>query len=219
MKRYELVIFDWDGTLMDSIGKIVSCMQQTATELSLSVPSETAIRDIIGLSMDEALNVLHPEACTMTREKMIAVYRQHYLQLNQTPSPVFFGVEELLTTLKESGHQLAVATGKARAGLNRVLNETGFMDYFHSSRCADEAKSKPDPQMLHELLAQLNIAPERAVMVGDSIHDLNMANNAGVDAIGVSYGAHNETTLQQANPIAVVDSPLAMLPIIMGYKS
>ncbi|MCE9678359.1 HAD-IA family hydrolase [Shewanella sp. AS1] len=216
MKRYELVIFDWDGTLMDSIGKIVACMQQTAKELSLLVPSEAAVRDIIGLSMDEALNVLHPSACSQTRLKMISVYREQYLQLNKTPSPLFEGAEELLLTLKASGHQLAVATGKARAGLNRVLNETGFIGHFHASRCADEAKSKPDPQMLHELLAQLNVSPDKAMMVGDSIHDLNMAKNAGIDAIGVSYGAHSEVVLQQASPIAVVASPLAMLPVILG---
>ncbi|MCG9696980.1 HAD-IA family hydrolase [Shewanella sp. Isolate11] len=215
MKRYELVIFDWDGTLMDSIGKIVACMQQTAKELSMLVPTEAAVRDIIGLSMDEALNTLHPTACAKTREDMIAVYRQQYLQLNKTPSPVFDGAEELLLTLKDSGHKLAVATGKARAGLNRVLNETGFAAHFHGSRCADEAKSKPDPQMLHELLVQLNVAPEKAVMVGDSIHDLTMAKNAGIDAIGVSYGAHNEQILKQAQPIAIVASPLAMLPVIM----
>ncbi|QYJ84831.1 HAD-IA family hydrolase [Shewanella mesophila] len=216
MKRYELVIFDWDGTLMDSVGKIVACMQQTATELNMMVPSETAIRDIIGLSMDEALNVLHPMACTKTREEMISVYRQQYLQLNKTPSPVFDGAEELLLALKASGHALAVATGKARAGLDRVLTETGFSTHFQASRCADEAKSKPHPQMLNELLKQLNIAPEKAIMVGDSIHDLNMASNAGIDAIGVSYGAHTAKRLTEANPIAIVSSPLAMLPVITG---
>ena len=216
MKRYELVIFDWDGTLMDSVGKIVACMQQTATELNMLVPSETAIRDIIGLSMDEALNVLHPMACTQTREEMISVYRQQYLQLNKTPSPVFDGAEELLLALKASGHALAVATGKARAGLDRVLTETGFATHFQASRCADEAKSKPHPQMLNELLKQLNIAPEKAIMVGDSIHDLNMASNAGIDAIGVSYGAHTAKRLTEANPIAIVSSPLAMLPVITG---
>lgn len=214
MRRYELVIFDWDGTLMDSVGKIVACMQQTAIELSQLVPTEAAIRDIIGLSMEEALNVLHPSASVQTREEMIAIYRQQYLQLNNTPSPVFDGAEELLLSLKASGHSLAVATGKARAGLERVLIETGFTHHFHASRCADEAKSKPHPQMLHELLEQLNVRPDSAVMVGDSIHDLNMARNAGIDAIGVSYGAHSATRLSEADPIAIVSSPLAMLPII-----
>ncbi|QYK00131.1 HAD family hydrolase [Shewanella psychrotolerans] len=216
MKRYELVIFDWDGTLMDSVGKIVACMQQTATQLNMLVPTEAAIRDIIGLSMNEALNVLHPAASAQTREEMISVYRQQYLQLNKTPSPVFDGAEELLLALKSSGHSLAVATGKARAGLDRVLTETGFATHFQASRCADEAKSKPHPQMLNELLQQLNVAPQKALMVGDSIHDLNMANNAGIDAIGVSYGAHRSDKLSQANPIAIVSSPLAMLPVITG---
>ncbi|WP_110456147.1 HAD-IA family hydrolase [Shewanella algidipiscicola] len=206
MKRYELVIFDWDGTLMDSVGKIVACMQQTAKELNLLVPTETAVRDIIGLSMDEALNVLYPSASHQTRQNMINVYREQYLQLNQTPSPVFDGAEELLLSLKASGHQLAVATGKARAGLNRVLHETGFTQHFVASRCADEAHSKPHPQMLQQLLQQLTVAPEKAVMIGDSIHDLNMARNAGMDAIGVSYGAHSAERLSAALPVAVVSS-------------
>ncbi|ASJ97137.1 MULTISPECIES: HAD family hydrolase [Shewanella] len=216
MKRYELVIFDWDGTLMDSVSKIVACMQQTAIELSMMVPSESSIRDIIGLSMDEALNVLHPSACQQTRKAMIDVYRKQYLQLNQTPSPVFEGAEQLLVTLKASGHQLAVATGKARAGLDRVLNETGFVEHFMASRCADEAKSKPHPQMLHELLELVGVAPEKAVMIGDSVHDLNMANNAGIDGIGVSYGAHSAQKLSEANPVAIAARPLELLPLITG---
>ncbi|QYK14438.1 HAD-IA family hydrolase [Shewanella rhizosphaerae] len=216
MKRYDLVIFDWDGTLMDSVSKIVACMQQTARELSMMVPSEQAIRDIIGLSMNEALNVLHPSACEQTRQNMVSVYRQQYLQLNQTPSPVFDGAEQLLLSLKASGHQLAVATGKARAGLDRVLNETGFHQHFVASRCADEAKSKPHPQMLHELLSLLDVAPEKAVMIGDSVHDLNMASNAGIDGIGVSYGAHSALKLREANPVAIAEHPLALLPLITG---
>ncbi|WP_299789186.1 HAD family hydrolase [uncultured Shewanella sp.] len=211
MKQYELVIFDWDGTLMDSIGKIVNCMQQTAVTLNVSMPSESAIRDIIGLSMSEALNVLHPDASSDFHGEMIEVYRQQYLQLNKTPSPLFDGVESLLAQLNQIGYQIAVATGKARAGLNRVLGETGLNTHFVASRCADEAQSKPNPEMIFQLLNELNISPDKAVMVGDSVHDLNMANNAGIDAIGVNYGAHGIEQLQQAKPKVIVSSPLELL--------
>ncbi len=211
MKQYELVIFDWDGTLMDSIGKIVNCMQQTALTLNVSMPSEQAVRDIIGLSMNEALNVLHPDGSSDVHGEMIEVYRQQYLKLNTTPSPLFDGVESLLTELNQIGYQIAVATGKARAGLNRVLGETGLDSHFIASRTADEAQSKPNPEMILQLLHELNVAPGKAVMIGDSVHDLNMANNAGIDAIGVDYGAHGIEQLQQANPKVIISSPLELL--------
>jgi phosphoglycolate phosphatase len=211
MKHYELVIFDWDGTLMDSVGKIVACMQQTAKALGIPVPSEIAVRDIIGLSMHEALSTLYPDGNDTVYGQMMDMYRQQYLELNDTPSPLFEGVESLIQQLNVSGYQLAVATGKARAGLNRVLNETGLGVHFVASRCADEAMSKPNPEMILQLLTELNIAPEKAVMIGDSIHDLNMANNAGIDAVGVSYGAHGEDKLRRANPKAIINSPLELL--------
>lgn len=211
MMHYELVIFDWDGTLMDSVGKIVACMQQTARVLELPVPSEMAVRDIIGLSMGEALSMLHPDGDDSVYSQMKDMYRQQYLELNDTPSPLFEGVESLVQQLNVSGYQLAVATGKARAGLNRVLNETGLGVHFVASRCADEAISKPNPGMILQLLAELNVAPDKAVMIGDSVHDLNMANNAGIDAIGVSYGAHDADKLRSANPKAIINSPLELL--------
>ncbi|MEC4724868.1 HAD-IIIA family hydrolase [Shewanella sp. D64] len=211
MMHYELVIFDWDGTLMDSVGKIVACMQQTARVLELPVPLEMAVRDIIGLSMGEALSILHPDGDDSVYSLMKDMYRQQYLELNDTPSPLFEGAESLVQQLNVSGYQLAVATGKARAGLNRVLNETGLGVHFVASRCADEAMSKPNPGMILQLLAELNVAPDKAVMIGDSVHDLNMANNAGIDAIGVSYGAHDADKLRSANPKAIINSPLELL--------
>lgn len=211
MKQYELVIFDWDGTLMDSVGKIVACMQQSALTLDMSIPTEQAVRDIIGLSMDEALTMLYPDGSAELQAKMKEVYRQQYLELNQTPSPLFDGVEDLLTALNGLGYKLAVATGKARAGLNRVLTATELGGYFVASRCADEAASKPSPEMLLQLLTELDVSPDKAVMIGDSIHDLNMANNAGIDAIGVDYGAHDKNKLSQAKPKAVISSPIELL--------
>lgn len=211
MKQYELVIFDWDGTLMDSVGKIVSCMQESALTLNMSMPTEQAVRDIIGLSMDEALGVLHPAASAELVAEMKQVYRQQYLELNQTPSPLFEGVEDLLTTLNGRGYKLAVATGKARAGLDRVLSATELGGYFVASRCADEAASKPSPEMILQLLNELDVSPDKAVMIGDSILDLKMANNAGIDAIGVDYGAHDKEKLRQAKPKAVIGSPMELL--------
>lgn len=211
MKQYDLVIFDWDGTLMDSIGKIVTCMQATASELNMAAPCEQSVRDIIGLSMDKALHVLFPLGSPVIYQQMTTVYRKHYLELNTTPSPLFDDSLALLDSLKSQGYQLAVATGKARAGLDRVLLASELGHYFSASRCADESKSKPDPQMIFDILSELAVAPERALMVGDSIHDLNMATSAGIDAIGVSYGAHNRQRLMEASPVQVIDSPMSLL--------
>ncbi|CAM3453198.1 HAD-IA family hydrolase [Shewanella pealeana] len=214
MKPYELVIFDWDGTLMDSISKIVTCMQQMAHSLSLVCPSELAVRDVIGLSMEEALKTLYPALPTIDFDPMINSYKEHYLTLNTTPSPLFDGSEMLLNELSTRDYRLAVATGKGRNGLNRVLSETGLARHFESSRCADESKSKPNPDMLYDLLEELKVKPERALMVGDSLHDLNMANNAGVDSVGVSYGAHSESKLLLAKPKAIIHRPLELLNVL-----
>ncbi|MBW8183873.1 HAD-IIIA family hydrolase [Shewanella nanhaiensis] len=211
MKQYELVIFDWDGTLMDSVGKIVACMQQTAKVLEFPTPSEVAVRNIIGLSMQEALNTLYPDGNESVYRQMIQVYRQQYLELDTTPSPLFDGAELLLKQLNQIGYQLAVATGKARVGLDRVLNETGLGQQFIASRCADEAVSKPHPEMINQLLNQLNVKPAKALMIGDSVHDINMANNAGIDAVGVNYGAHGESQLLTSNPKSIISSPLELL--------
>ncbi len=211
MNKYDLVIFDWDGTLMDSIGKIVNCMQAMAKEIAVTVPSEQDVRDIIGLSMERALQTLFPDHSQDYYQDMIQRYRAQYLEFNATASPLFHGSEELLVELKQQGYQLAIATGKARAGLNRILTETQLGHHFSASRCADETKSKPEPNMIHEILDELNVPAERAVMIGDSLHDLNMANNAGVHGIGVSYGAHSALKLKQANPVHIVDSPLELL--------
>lgn len=202
-RQYDLVIFDWDGTLMDSVAKIVTSLQTTAKELSIEVPSEQAVRDIIGLSMQKVLPILfgnypHQHAA------ILAGYKRHYLTLEAIPSPLFSGIETLLKQLSEAGVLLAIATGKGRGGLERVLAATGIGHYFCATRTADEAQSKPHPEMILSLLSELNIPAHRAVMIGDSVLDLTMANNAGVQSIGVSYGAHSEAQLQPKQPKAVV---------------
>lgn len=211
MKAYELLIFDWDGTLMDSIGKIVRCMENTAKAMALPIPSEQAVRDIIGLSMTEALQCLYPAGSVDEYQALREEYKQQFLLLDTTPTPLFSETPALLLQLRSEKYLLAVATGKARAGLERVLRETGLGDFFHASRSADDARSKPHPDMLQQLLVELKIAPERAFMVGDSVHDLNMAAGAGMDAIGVSYGAHSRERLHEAAPKAIIDSPLGLL--------
>jgi phosphoglycolate phosphatase len=206
-KAYELVIFDWDGTLMDTVGKIVSCMQDVAQELILPIPSEQQIRDVIGLSLPKIMPILF--VGHQNHQQIIDCYRRHHFA-NEQPTPLFEGVESLIINLHAAGYQLAVATGKGRDGLDKVLALTGLGQYFHATRCADDAKSKPDPEMLHSLLRHFDVAADRAVMIGDSIHDLTMANNAGMASIGVSYGAHNEARLKTLNPRAIVDQPSAI---------
>ncbi|MDP5145521.1 HAD-IA family hydrolase [Shewanella sp. ULN5] len=201
--KYDLVIFDWDGTLMDSIGAIVSCMQAAAHDLAITIPSERAIRDLIGLSLPKILHLLFGDI-SHRHDEIVERYRLHFLS-SKTISPLFDGSEHLLRQLSSHGYTLAIATGKGRQGLDRVLSESGMGHYFAASRCADETKSKPDPLMIHSLLAEFNVPAHRAVMIGDSVHDLNMANNAGIAAIGVSYGANLVEQLQTANPIAIVD--------------
>jgi phosphoglycolate phosphatase len=202
-RQFDLVIFDWDGTLMDSIAKIVTSLQSTAKELSIEVPSESAVRDIIGLSMQAVLPILFG-AYPHLHEHILAGYKRHYLALEAMPSPLFDGIETLLEQLKASGVVLAIATGKGRPGLERVLDVTGIRHYFSATRTADEAESKPHPEMILSLLSELNIPAHRAVMIGDSVLDLTMANNAGIKSIGVSYGAHSQAQLQPQQPKAVV---------------
>lgn len=205
MRPYRLVIFDWDGTLMDSVGRIVSCMQAAARDCGLPEPGERAIQDIIGLSLATAMESLFPVADAEGIVRLVARYREHYLTLDSTPTPLFNGVEETLRQLLGAGYQLAIATGKARAGLERVLAATGLGPYFHARRGADEARSKPDPLMLSQILAELDVPVEQAVMVGDSCHDMAMAEALGMARIGVSWGVHDATRLAEHRPLQIID--------------
>ena len=203
LNHYSLFIFDWDGTLMDSTGKIVACMQETARQIDLPVPDEKQVRGIIGLSMDQVITELFPTATIQYKKLVRDTYRTQYMELNTTPSPLFEGVLSLLETLKSNGKTVSVATGKARAGLQRALGSVGMDSYFEHSICADEAESKPHPEMVLELLDRTQTKPVEALVIGDSIHDIKMANNAGVDSIAVTSGANNyeELTLYRPNKI------------------
>lgn len=205
LNKYKLVIFDWDGTLMDSVDRIVSSMQGAATAANLPIPSVQAVKDIIGLSLHEAGQRLFPVMNEQQAAELASGYKRHYIELDNTPTPLFNNAKSLLTQLNQSDKWVTVATGKARAGLNRVMDESGTTHFFHSSRCADECQSKPDPDMILSLLSEFNVKAKEAVMIGDSIHDMEMAKRAGVDRIGVSFGVHDIKTLSAYDPVAVIN--------------
>lgn len=204
--RYELIIFDWDGTLMDSVPKIVSCMQAAAADAEWGELEVSAIEDIIGLGLPEAIAKLCPGIDPEQAERLRQRYSHHFVHGDTTPMPFFDGVEAQLARLRERPQQrLAVATGKSRRGLDRVFNETGSGGLFHTSRTADETRSKPHPQMLLEILAELQVPAERAVMVGDTEYDLEMARAIGMDRVGVTYGVHTPARLAASQPVWVAE--------------
>lgn len=215
--KYQLLIFDWDGTLMDSVGRIVSSMQATAAHLALPIPSDTQVRDIIGLSLEPAIERLFGALDSGRHSQFLARYRDQYVDLDPTPTPLFAGVREMLTDLRTQGYQLGVATGKARRGLVRVWEETDTAQYFDVSRCADESISKPDPRMLFELLEETGCDVDKALMIGDSIHDLRMAQAAGMDRVGVDFGVHSAQQLGAYAPLAVLSS-WQQLPAVLSDK-
>ena len=201
----KLVIFDWDGTISDSVARIVNSMQSAAVELDMTMPTYLEVKEIIGLGLTEAVFRLFPQASREQVFQLQTSYSRHYRAEDSAPCPFFPGVEETLHQLKADGYQLAVATGKSRAGLDRVLLSLGMENFFHNSRCADETLSKPHPLMLEELLAEFDLPAEAAVMVGDTEFDMEMAVNAGMPRIAVSYGAHHADRLHAFEPLACVD--------------
>lgn len=209
-----LIIFDWDGTLIDSTGHIIRAMQSAAAELQLPLLSDAAVQNIIGLGLPEAILALYPDLNEAVRHELKLGYAKHYLALNEEPPALFGGVPDTLERLKADGHQLAVATGKNRRGLQRVLGQLDLLDFFHATRCADETKSKPHPQMLHELLIELEVPLACSVMVGDTEYDMAMAQAAGMARIGVDYGAHAPERLQLYNPELV----LSCFPELLGWQ-
>lgn len=199
--QYELIIFDWDGTLMDSVPRIVSCMQAAALDAEWGELSAAEVEDIIGLGLPEAIAQLCPGIQPVQAERLRERYSHHFVTADTTPMQFFTGVEAQIARLRSRKEQrLAVATGKSRRGLDRIFAETGSGAWFHASRTADETRSKPHPQMLSELLAELSVPVERAVMVGDTEYDLEMARAIGMDRVGVTYGVHTPERLAQSQP-------------------
>lgn len=204
--RYSLVVFDWDGTLVDSAAHIVDSIQAAARDLGLEIPSDHDARHIIGLGLIDAMEYLFPGVATEQYSAVADRYRHHYVT-GEGVVKLFDGVEEGLARLEAKGHLLAVATGKSRRGLDRALSDTGLAHYFHATRCGDEGFPKPHPDMLEFLFDELGVERSGAVMVGDTTHDLEMAQAAKIDAIAVAYGAHDPGTLRAARPTACVDTP------------
>ena len=214
MSDYQMVIFDWDGTVMDSTARIVQCMHGAAADLGLPLREEHAVRQIIGLGLPEAIAILYPEAELALRLEMKARYAEHFIAAEAEPNRLFPTVAETLAQLRTAGLKLAVATGKSRKGLDRVWRNTGYDTLFDASRCADESLSKPHPAMVLDLLAQFAVAPEQALVVGDTTHDLEMAHNAGVGSVAVSYGAHDAEQLAACKPLAMIESMHQLMPVL-----
>lgn len=202
-RRYDLIVFDWDGTVMDSTAVIVGSIQAACRDLGLTVPDDAAARHVIGLGLEEALRHAVPDAPESMCGPLVERYRHHFLAQDQA-IPLFEGARETIAELHDAGYWLAVATGKSRAGLERVLGASGMERYFHATRTADRTFSKPHPAMLLELMEELAVGAERALMIGDTTHDVQMAQNAQVDAVAVGYGAHPPEQLQELNPLALV---------------
>jgi phosphoglycolate phosphatase len=192
--RYDLVVFDWDGTLMDSTRLIARSLQRACADVGVTVPTERDALFVIGLNLHDTFNHVAPDLDEEGRGRLSERYRHHFLA-NEHEAPLYGGVVEMLSELHAAGRRLAVATGKARRGLERALDATGLRPWFEATRCADEGFAKPHPGMLLMLLDITGVEPRRALMVGDTTHDLELAANAGVDAVAVSYGAHTEDLL------------------------
>lgn len=214
MQDVKLVIFDWDGTVMDSVAKIVNSVRLAAERLSLVVPSEHEAKQIIGLSLDPAFKALFPQSSASERQLLTEHYKDVYSHHDQTPTPLFHGAEQVFAELRERGYQLAVATGKARRGLDRMFSETQTRHHFVTSRCSDEAQSKPHPQMLELILAELKLQPHQAVMVGDSRYDLMMAHSIGMPRIGITHGVHGHAEFAPFTPHAVVNNLPELLQVL-----
>lgn len=203
--QFDLIIFDWDGTLIDSIDWIVRCLKKAGELCDLPIPEHQVAKNVIGLSIDKAMRALFPEADEAVHRQLIGYYSQEYFSWEISREDLFEGVYDMLLELKDAGYQLAVATGKTRAGLDKALTGTGTEALFYTTRCADETASKPDPRMLNEIIEHAQVNRERALMVGDSIHDLQMAMNAQISSVAVSCGAHSTEFLQQYHPLLCLE--------------
>ena len=203
-RKYRLVVFDWDGTLMDSAGAIVLCMQAAAADLGLTPPDDQTARQVIGLGLHDALSRALPGVPADEYQRVAERYRHHYLAQDHELT-LFAGARELVEELSEAGCLLGIATGKSQLGLSRALETSGLKGCFHATRCADECSSKPAPDMLWELMEELETTPEQTLMIGDTTHDLQMARNAGVGALAVGYGAHSREALLAERPLGLFD--------------
>ena len=202
-KRYDLIVFDWDGTVMDSTAVISGSIQAACRDLGLTVPDDETARHVIGLGLDQALRYAVPDMPESMCPDLVERYRHHFLAQDQA-IPLFEGARETIAELHHAGYRLGVATGKSHAGLSRAMEATGMKKYFHATRTADRSLSKPDPAMLFELMEELDTSAGRTLMVGDTTHDVQMAHNAKVDVVAMGHGAHPSVQLQELNPLALL---------------
>ena len=204
-RRFDLIAFDWDGTLFDSTAIIVRCIQAAVRDVGGTMPTDKEAAYVIGMGLMQALAHAAPDVPPEKYTELGNRYRFHYIQ-HQDDLSLFDGVLPLLDDLRERGHLLAVATGKSRRGLDEALHSVDLRGVFDGSRTADQTAGKPHPLMLQELMAEFDVAPERLLMIGDTTHDLQMAVNAGCASVGVSYGAHEPDAFHALQPLAVVHS-------------
>ena len=205
MKNYDLIVFDWDGTIIDSTGAIALAIQLAAMDIGYPPPSTAQAKHVIGLGLQDALRHAMPDLPPEKYRLLGERYRHHYLAKDSSLF-LYEGIEELLKNLHQQGALLAVATGKTRVGLDRSLKTHPIGPLFSATRCADETSSKPHPLMLHELMDELGVSAPRTLMIGDTTHDSQMAKNAGVGAVSVAYGAHEVDHLASLEPLAIVHS-------------
>ncbi|NOX08747.1 MAG: HAD-IA family hydrolase [Gammaproteobacteria bacterium] len=216
MRDCRLIVFDWDGTLMDSVAQIVDAMHASMRDLNLEVLAEDQVKNIIGLGLREAIDALYPGRDDVFLQRFIERYRHYWFALS-AQSELFPGAKQTLKLLQEQGLMLAIATGKGRQGLDKVLADTGLADYFQVTRCADETTSKPHPHMLHEIMSELDVKPEQTIMIGDTIYDMEMARNANVEPIAATYGVHEWERLLQFNPLFRLDELIELGDWVAEY--
>ena len=203
--RFDLIAFDWDGTLFDSTALIARCIQAAVRDVGGTPPDDRTAAWVIGLGLAQALAHAAPDVPVARHAELGARYRHHYA-LHHDDVVLFDGVLPMLAALKARGHRLAVATGKSRRGLDQALASTALAGVFDASRTADQTRGKPDPRMLHELMAELGATPGRTLMVGDTTHDLQLAANAGCASVAVAYGAHDAGALAALGPLCIAGS-------------
>lgn len=209
VRRFDLIAFDWDGTLFDSTAIITRCIQEAVRDVGGTVPSDTAAAYVIGMALMPALAHAAPDVPPEKYPELGARYRHHYTA-HQHDISLFNGVLPLLTALRSRQHLLTVATGKSRRGLDEALQAVELKGMFDGSRTADETAGKPHPRMLHELMAEFGVSPERTLMIGDTTHDLQMALNAGCASVAVSYGAHEPAAFAALKPLFIAHSVQAL---------
>lgn len=215
-RRFDLLVFDWDGTLADSTTIIAEALQCACRDLGCAVPDDVEARYVIGLGLADALRHVAPELPVRDYPRLSARYRDHYLA-REAQIPLFDGARELLRDLRDTGYRLAIATGKSRVGLDRALAFHRLTSAFDATRCADEGQPKPHPDMLHYLMQATGAAPEATVMIGDTTHDLLMAANAGVAAIAVTHGAHDAERLRYHRAVTAARSIAELRCRLMAY--